>query len=186
MATYGTISGNPLISTLEADIFETRFGWFGLLGHDGTLLRISIGDATPDDALGHLTAAEEIPRFEVEVADWFPALRERLTAYTDGEVVDFEEIELSWPKPLTKFRRQVLNITRRIPRGSTRTYAVVAAQAGSPGAARAVGTAMSSNRFPIVIPCHRVVGSGGGLGGFTSPQGTDLKQRLLDMESGAD
>lgn len=175
--------GSVLAATLEADVFQTRFGWFGLLGRDGTLLRVSIGDATPDDAFDHLVTAEGVAQSEIEVTDWFPALRERLIDYASGEPVEFTDIELTWPKPLTEFRRQVLAATRQIPRGRTATYAEIAAKAGSPGAARAVGTAMSSNRYPIVIPCHRVVGSGGGLGGFTSPQGTDLKQQLLEMES---
>ena len=164
-------------------MFETPCGWFGLLGRDGQLLRISIGDATPDDALEHLLNAEDADRSDLEVTDWYPALRERLIAYASGEVVGFDDVELTWPRPLTEFRQRVLDATRRIPRGRTATYQEIATQAGSPGAARAVGTAMSSNRFPIVVPCHRVVGSGGGLGGFTSPQGTDLKQRLLDMEA---
>ncbi len=173
-----------MTATLEADVFETRFGWFGLLGQEGTLLRVSIGDAAPDDALHHLANAESVAPSEIEVTEWYPALREQLIAYANGEPVDFSDVELTWPKPLTDFRRRVLTATRQIPRGQARTYAEVAAIAGSPGAARAVGTAMSSNRFPIVIPCHRVVGSGGGLGGFTSPQGTDLKQRMLNLEAG--
>ncbi len=172
-----------LTTSLEADVFETAFGWFGLLGRDGHLTRISIGDANPDDALEHLLTVDEVTKSDIEVTDWFPALREKLIAYTEGEAVDFTDVELSWPRPLTEFRKRVLDATRRIPRGRTATYQEIATQAGSSGAARAVGTAMSSNRFPIVIPCHRVVGSGGGLGGFTSPQGTDLKQQLLDMEA---
>jgi len=173
-----------MAATLDADIFETRFGWFGLLGCEGTLLRISIGDASPEDVLRHLATTEGVAVPELEVCDWFSALREQLIAYTEGEAIDFCDVELAWPRPLTSFRQRVLTATRRIPRGRTKTYAEIAAMAGSPGAARAVGTAMSSNRFPIVIPCHRVVGSGGCLGGFTSPQGTDLKQRMLNLEAG--
>ena len=177
---------STMSATLDADVFETKFGWFGLLGREGMLLRVSIGDATPDDAMLHLANAENVAVSDMEVSDWYPALREQLIAYAEGEPVDFCDVELTWPKPLTKFRRRVLTATRRIPRGQTKTYADVAAVAGSPGAARAVGTAMSSNRFPVIIPCHRVVGSGGGLGGFTSPQGTDLKQLMLNLEAGID
>jgi methylated-DNA-[protein]-cysteine S-methyltransferase len=186
MAISTATSVSTMEATLDADVFETRFGWFGLLGREGTLLRVSIGDATPDDALLHLANAEHVTVSDMEVSDWYPSLREQLVAYAEGEPVDFCDVELSWPKPLTTFRRRVLTATRRIPRGQTKTYAEIAAAAGSSGAARAVGTAMSSNRFPIVIPCHRVVGSGGGLGGFTSPQGTDLKQLMLNMEAGID
>lgn len=178
-----TIGQCSLTTTLEAELFETKLGWFGILGRDGILLRVSIGDRGPADALSHLLNAEGLGPHDADVTDWNPDLRDRLIAYSAGEPVDFDDLHLSWPHPLTAFRERVLNVTRQIPRGQTATYAQVAARAGSPGAARAVGTVMSSNRFPIVIPCHRVVGSGGGLGGFTSPQGTDLKWKMLQLEA---
>jgi methylated-DNA-[protein]-cysteine S-methyltransferase len=65
------------------------------------------------------------------------------------------------------------------------SYGELAAKAGYPRAARAVGSVMSSNRFPIVIPCHRVVAAGEKPGGYTSPQGVGMKLRLLALEAGA-
>ena len=62
------------------------------------------------------------------------------------------------------------------------SYGELAANAGKPGATRAVGNTMARNRFPIVIPCHRVVGAGGGLGGFSAPSGISLKEKLLSLE----
>jgi len=79
----------------------------------------------------------------------------------------------------------VLAVTKRLKYGETTTYGQLARDVGHPGAARAVGTVMSTNKFPIIIPCHRVLAAGGKLGGYTSPAGTDLKQRLLDMEQSA-
>ncbi len=73
---------------------------------------------------------------------------------------------------------------RRIPWGQTRSYAQLAAVAGRPGAARAVGSVMAKNRVPLVVPCHRVIASSGQLGGYSAPQGLSLKRRLLAMESG--
>ncbi len=70
----------------------------------------------------------------------------------------------------------------RVPRGSTVTYAELAARAGHPGAARVAGTACSSNPFPLLVPCHRVVPSGRGLGGYSAPGGVATKQRLLERE----
>jgi methylated-DNA-[protein]-cysteine S-methyltransferase len=96
-------------------------------------------------------------------------------------VVNFDEFELRLPRQ-TLFRDQVLAATRRLDYGETTTYGDLARRVGHPGAARAVGTVMSTNRFPIIIPCHRVLAAGGKLGGYTSPAGTDLKQRLLEME----
>ena len=81
------------------------------------------------------------------------------------------------------FHGKVLRACRRIPYGKTLTYAALAARAGSPRAARAVGQAMARNPLALVVPCHRVVAAGGGLGGYGG--GLDLKQRLLKLE-GAD
>ncbi|MEX1224432.1 MAG: MGMT family protein, partial [Pirellulales bacterium] len=72
---------------------------------------------------------------------------------------------------------------RRIPIGQTMSYAELAAVAGSPGAARAVGNIMAGNRVPIIVPCHRVVGSGGSLGGYSSSGGLRTKRRLLSLEA---
>ena len=79
------------------------------------------------------------------------------------------------------FHGKVLAAARRIPYGRTATYGELAARAGSPRAARAVGQAMARNPVPLVVPCHRVVAGGGGLGGFGG--GLDLKRRLLDLEA---
>lgn len=110
-------------------------------------------------------------------------LRRRLIQYADREPVDFSDVELNWPDVMTPFRKRVIAQTRRIPWGMTKTYGEIAELAESPRAARAVGTAMAENRFPIVIPCHRVVASGGRIGGFSAPQGVSLKRQLLAVES---
>ena len=82
----------------------------------------------------------------------------------------------------TPFSLRVYEACRAIPAGETRTYGELAVIAGSPGASRAVGSAMARNRVPIVIPCHRVVGASGRLCGFSAPGGLDTKQSLLDLE----
>lgn len=81
---------------------------------------------------------------------------------------------------LSPFHRRVLRAARRIPFGCTATYRDLARRAGSPLAARAVGRAMARNPVPLVIPCHRVVAAGGGLGGYGG--GLALKRRLLVLE----
>jgi methylated-DNA-[protein]-cysteine S-methyltransferase len=67
-------------------------------------------------------------------------------------------------------------------RGRVRTYGELAAAAGSAGAARAVGSVMAKNRHPIIVPCHRVVGSAGSLGGFSARDGINMKRRMLELE----
>lgn len=82
----------------------------------------------------------------------------------------------------TPFQRKVWRATCRIPYGQVRTYAWIADRLGDPNCARAVGNALSRNPIPIFIPCHRVVGAHGGLGGFSA--GLSFKRWLLSLEAG--
>jgi O-6-methylguanine DNA methyltransferase len=82
---------------------------------------------------------------------------------------------------LTDFQKQIFAIVREIPRGRTRTYGEVAALSGRPKAARAVGRAMASNPFVVLVPCHRVIACRG-LGGFAG--GLEIKEKLLALERG--
>ena len=108
----------------------------------------------------------------------FQPIVEQLRCYFRGEAVEFEvPLDLSAHTP---FLRKVWEATRTIPYGETRSYAELAAMVGHPRAYRAVGRAMALNPVPIIIPCHRVIGSDGRLHGYGG--GLELKQRLLDME----
>jgi methylated-DNA-[protein]-cysteine S-methyltransferase len=104
-----------------------------------------------------------------------------------GETVDIEEllaVELD-DRALPEFNRQVLALTRRIPVGQTLTYGEIAARLGQPGAARAVGQAEGHNPFAPIVPCHRVMGSGGLGTGFSAHGGVETKMRLLLIEARA-
>jgi len=114
-------------------------------------------------------------RDDVALAD----LRQKLCRYFDGQAVSFDDEPLDM-SGATDFLRRVWQVTRRIPRGQTLTYGEIARQVGAPGAARAVGQAMARNPWPIIVPCHRVVGHDGRLTGFGG--GLAMKQRLLEME----
>jgi methylated-DNA-[protein]-cysteine S-methyltransferase len=106
------------------------------------------------------------------------AVRRELDEYFAGDrsafdvPVDFVSVQ--------GFRRRVLEAAERIPFGQVRSYTQVASDAGSPRGARAAGNALGSNPIPIVVPCHRVVHAGGGLGGYTG--GLDRKVTLLTLE----
>lgn len=111
-----------------------------------------------------------------------PPLRntlELLLRYFQGEAVDFSEVPVDL-SATTPFRRRVLEASRSIPFGSVVTYGYLAALIGEPAASRAVGGALGSNPVPVVVPCHRVVGSGGQLTGFTG--GLHRKETLLALE----
>ena len=88
----------------------------------------------------------------------------------------------SIPGAITPLAFEVYRALRRVPRGRTVAYGELAALAGRPGAARSVGAFMARNRFPLLVPCHRVVAHDGGLGGFSSSGGLGDKKRLLTLE----
>ena len=105
-------------------------------------------------------------------------LVKQLCDYLTGKRRSFDvDLDLSW---MTPFRRRVMEACADVPRGQTSTYAELARIAGSPAAYRAVGRTMATNPVPIVVPCHRILGSSGGLHGFGG--GLDMKARLLALE----
>jgi methylated-DNA-[protein]-cysteine S-methyltransferase len=104
-----------------------------------------------------------------------------ITALLRGEPADLSAIALDLTQA-SDFERRVYAIVRAIPPGKTRTYGEIAAQLGDRLEARAVGQAMGKNPFPIVVPCHRVLGAGGRLGGFSAPGGAGVKLRMLAIE----
>jgi methylated-DNA-[protein]-cysteine S-methyltransferase len=108
-----------------------------------------------------------------------PRLRERLLAYFRGEQVAFADVELDL-EGATPFQSAVVEALRAVPYGETVTYGELAVLAGYPNAYRAAGTVCARNRFPLFVPCHRVVASGS-LGPYGSA-GTEYKRRLLELE----
>ncbi|HJP88663.1 MAG TPA: methylated-DNA--[protein]-cysteine S-methyltransferase [Candidatus Limnocylindrales bacterium] len=114
------------------------------------------------------------------VAGDSPLLRRverELTEYFAGERTAFD---LPIDEPGSSFQERVWTELRRIPYGETISYGELAARVGVPAGSRAVGRANGSNRLAIVVPCHRVIAAGGGLGGYGG--GLDAKRRLLDLE----
>ena len=103
----------------------------------------------------------------------------RLHAYFEGERVEFHEVELD-VEGWTEFQRSVLDALRRVPYGEVVSYSDLARLAGYPRAQRAAGTFCAGNRFPLVVPCHRVV-SANGIGSYPG-LGVDYKRRLLTLE----
>jgi methylated-DNA-[protein]-cysteine S-methyltransferase len=131
----------------------------------------------PGDAVGHTQDSLDIlppSRLTEQVA-------QMLTRYFKGEPQPFESIELDYAVA-GEFRRRILESIRSIPFGQIQSYGEVAAAAGSPRAARAVGGAMASNPVPIIIPCHRVIAANGRLTGYSAPGGLQLKKLILLME----
>ncbi|MFN0199708.1 MAG: methylated-DNA--[protein]-cysteine S-methyltransferase [Planctomycetaceae bacterium] len=161
-------------------LFRTSLGWIGFRGDGIMLSRVSLGHLQREQAerdLRQVDAHEPTPI----AADGFPELRDQFERFAAGEYVEFTGYKLIWPR-LTSFQKQVMQATFALRYGATSSYREIAIRVGSPRAARAVGNALGANLFPLLIPCHRVLASGGLIGGFTAPQGIPLKKRLLEME----
>ncbi len=157
--------------------FLTPIGWVGIGWSDDGLAGVRMGfvsEAELNRAIGTETS-DAVPT-------WVQRLAERLRAYCGGAVDDFQDVPLAtlWS---TEFQQAVVSALRAVPYGETTTYRDLAARAGSPGAARAVGQVMATNPVALVVPCHRVLASGGKIGGFSAPTGLDLKRQLLGMEA---
>ena len=172
-------------STAVAGVRQTEHGWLAAWWQrddkDTWQLRgVTIGHRSPTAALAYFSAA---PSLSVEegLDEQQEALLDRLRDVVHGQADTLADVAVPLDH-LGPFARQVAQRCRQIPVGKTMTYGELAAACGSPAAARAVGNVMSSNRFPLIIPCHRVVGSNGSLGGFSAPQGIELKRKLLRAE----
>ena len=113
-------------------------------------------------------------------ASWFQPMERCVESYLEGDQRALDEIvlDLDGTPP---FFRAAWKACRSIPAGETRSYAWLAAEAGSPLAVRAAGQAMARNPWPLIIPCHRVIASDGGLGGYGAG-GLRVKAKLLQLE----
>jgi methylated-DNA-[protein]-cysteine S-methyltransferase len=144
------------------------------------LVRLAYVDYEGQDEVIAELASRVSPRV-LAVPRKLDEVRSELDQYFTGSRHQFD-VPIDWQ--LTHgFGRRVLRATARIPYGGVSSYKQVAAAAGSPRGFRAAGNALGANPIPIVVPCHRVLHSGGGLGGYTG--GLERKQLLLDVERGA-
>jgi methylated-DNA-[protein]-cysteine S-methyltransferase len=162
-------------------LFDTAIGRCGVAWSDRGLVGVQLPEASEANARERMlqrfpAAAETPPPPQVQRAiDGIVALLQGEPSDLSGIALDMEDV--------APFHRRVYEVARAIPPGRTLAYGVVAARAGAPGAARAVGQALGRNPFPIIVPCHRVVAAGGKIGGFSAHGGTATKRRMLAIEA---
>ena len=161
-------------------LFDTDLGACGVAWSERGLTRFQLPEATRRGTEKRLqlrasnSSAEAPPRqIEAVIAD--------VQRYMAGERVDFTPVALDLAG-VAPFYAEIYAVARRVGWGETATYGDLARQAGAPGAARAVGQAMSRNPVAFIIPCHRILASGNKVGGFSAFGGTVSKQRLLGLE----
>lgn len=157
---------------------QTRFGWMLVAGTERGLCGLMFGE---EGKALEADLRKEYPRAMIERSDsaldgWVAAV----VAHLDGREA---RLDLPVDVKATAFQRKVWSYLQSIPYGTTRSYAEVAEAIGEPKAVRAVARACASNRVALVIPCHRVIQSGGGLGGYR--WGVERKERFLAQERSA-
>ena len=164
------------MSNSGSEVFETNLGWVGLI-YGETGLQCLYLKPRVEDIVPLLDKFEQYNSYSPLRCD---EIKNRIFQYIDGQLDSLEQIQLDL-RNTTPFVAAAWVACRTIPLGETRTYGWLAAAAGSPLAARAAGQAMARNRFSLVIPCHRVVGSNGKLTGYGAG-GLRVKSKLLEME----
>lgn len=162
-------------------IFDTKFGFCGILTSKGRILRTSLPVTDRKSAENDLLDSLQGVKFD---PDLLPNIQNQIKSYFSGTYVEFNENIQLQIDGLSQFSQEILKVCRKIPYGRTATYAKIAKMANHPKAARAVGNAMGNNPIPLIIPCHRVVKSDSTTGGFqrNRPGGSDLKKRMLELE----
>ena len=160
--------------------FKTNFGWIGLekSANHITLITFPV-DSNADCENSILSISKNSKRCDHH----FSNIKEKISLYLSGQKVDFSSIHLDYSAH-TPFSKKTLEACRKIPSGETRSYKWLAKNAGSPLAYRAIGQIMAKNKFPIIIPCHRIVGSNGKLTGFRGEMhDIAMKMKFLDLEN---
>ena len=160
---------------LKLVTFKTSIGWLGILYSPRGIKKIMLSQKAKSDILRQAGEPYDL----VEQNHHLEGLIKRLENYLNGDVVTFSDnLDIAGA---TKFQQKVWNVTRSIPYGETRSYAWVSEKLGyNKRATRAVGQALGRNPVPIIIPCHRVIGSSGSLVGFS--MGLGLKEHLINLE----
>ena len=166
-------------------LFATPIGACGLAWNDTGLTAFVLPGRDPADTETWLTrlAGESGSPAGAEAAPaWIGALVAQVQRHLAGDLQDFTAVPLDFAR-VSPFARRVYKSARTVPAGQTRTYGDLAGMLNEPvGRSRAIGAALGSNPWPLIVPCHRIVGANGRLTGFSSAGGVRLKARLLAIE----
>ena len=150
---------------------DFKLGKIGIVEENGKIVKIVIINKNDENNKNADDFVEKDTKLLVKA-------KNELEEYFDGKRKEFD---LPLKQEGTEFQKKVWNALSKIPHGETRTYKEIAKMIGNEKASRAVGMANNKNNIPIIIPCHRVIGSNGKLVGYAL--GLDMKQYLLDLES---
>jgi methylated-DNA-[protein]-cysteine S-methyltransferase len=165
-----------LIDVAYAEI-DSPFGEVLIARTDRGVVRVALPNRSRDDVFEEIATVVS-PRI-LESPKRLEEERRELEEYFEGRRQHFD-VPVDWSLVEPGFRSRALHAIARIPYGKTKTYTEIAKAAGNARAFRAAGTACGYNRIPLIVPCHRVVQSGGGIGNYGG--GPEMKRALLDLE----
>ena len=157
-------------------VFETAWGYAGFASGTNGITQLHLPAPSRAAAIAEFTGA-------VFDAGLMKELQKMVVQYFQGKEIDFRDRPPVDCGPMSSFAIAILIECRKIRHGQIITYGELAKRAGHPAAARAAGTVLARNPIPLIVPCHRIIRTDGGLGGFSGFGGLRMKKRLLGLES---
>ena len=163
-------------------LFPTAFGTCGLAWNESGLAGFQLPEETEARTEQHLAAKARTKPAEGAVPEWVQRLIARVQQHLEGRLQDFADVVIDWSR-VSDFQQAVCLQTQAVRPGYKTSYGEIAkAMALGPEAARAVGVALATNPWPLIVPCHRVVSATDKMTGFSAPGGVRTKTRLLTLE----
>lgn len=164
-----------------AMLFDTAIGRCGIAWGDAGILAVSFPETGDAATLQRLRRRVPDARQAWQPSPAVAPAVAGIRALAEGKPADFADVRLDM-SGIGVFEKGVYALARAIAPGQTRTYGEIARELGDVALSRRVGQALGANPFAIIVPCHRVVGAGGAMTGFSAPGGTETKRRLLKIE----
>lgn len=169
-------------------LFDTALGRCGLAWGEAGVLSVSFPEADDETTLARLARRPKALGYEKSASEEAPPqeiakIIANIIALFEGAPTDLAGAALDLTG-VADFDRALYGLTAAIKPGSVKTYGDLAKALGDVSLSRRVGQSLGRNPFPIIVPCHRVVGASGAMTGFSAPGGTDIKRRLLKIEGG--
>jgi O-6-methylguanine DNA methyltransferase len=161
--------------------FSTALGVCGLSWTSQGIASFSLPETSGEMLEQQLKETTGTDKAASAPPSWVKDLVRKVKAHLKGHAQDFSAIPLSLTDQ-SEFMLSIYHAAQKIPSGTVRTYGELASLVGKPNAARAVGGALGKNPIPLIVPCHRVIGASGQLGGFSAPGGLATKVTLLELE----
>lgn len=163
-------------------LFPTALGTCALAWHDTGLLGFALPEDDVEAMERHLAARARTKAATEPRPEWVRRLVERVQQHLEGRPHDFADVPLDWTR-VSDFQKAVYLQAQAVKPGYKRSYGEIARElALGPEAARAVGFALATNPWPLIVPCHRIVAADGKMTGFSAPGGVRTKTRLLALE----